>query len=497
MFSAKVKDNKIEILTDDPSVSCFLQGTMEVEGYNPFTKKRGVYKKNIPIYNRGKHELGDGKYKFVLGLGWAAYVMNVFSRLISIDDWNDLRAAIMTDSYRDVPFPNLRDYQNSDVLFLLKYKIGLFQVNTSYGKTEVIATLTNHFLGEGKRILLVTPGTKARDELIKRASTRFGIKVSTTIGDQICCMITQGLLNRKEFKTKEGVKNAEKILSTYDVVLVDEVEYTINPGGEFIYTKLKNAKNFYGFSGTADKYNGTALTFTNGLSDPILQNRDLIKYFGPALIFRLPLNMKIDDIVIKTKSMDFLKFNNDAIEESGNMYNEIMNQIWTDDTICKTIVKVCKAYPQTFIPMNNLNAVLKYWIDNYFIGQLRVLLVSGEGYSYYDLQGNKTMLSLQESCDYIKAGLVDVIPSTSSGYRALDFPGLENILLTSGKVAGVTLQCIGRVARNKHMNIITLAPFSKRKIPVYSKGAETRNEMFKQYYKYCEITSYSFNEDQL
>ena len=147
--------------------------------------------------------------------------------------------------------------------------------------------------------------------------------------------------------------------------------------------------------------------------------------------------------------------------------------------------------------MNNLNAVLKYWIDNYFVGQLRVLLVSGEGYSYYDLQGNKTMLSLQESCDYIKAGLVDVIPSTSSGYRALDFPGLENILLTSGKVAGVTLQCIGRVARNKHMNIITLAPFSKRKIPVYSKGAETRSEMFKQYYKYCEITSYSFNEDQL
>jgi hypothetical protein len=344
---------------------------------------------------------------------------------------------------------------------------------------------------------LVTPGNKARDELVKRADIRFGLKVGKELGDEVCCLITTGLLNRKDYKTDDGIREAERLLSTYDIVLVDEVEYTINPGGDFLYSKLGNATNFYGFSGTADKYSGAALTFVNGLSESILKNKDLIKYFGPALVYRLPLNMVIDDIVIKTKSLDRLKLDMDSISASGNVYNEVMGQIWTDPEICKTIVKIIKKYPKTFIPMNNLVTVLNEWIDTYFVGVFRVLLVCGEGYIYYDLEGNKSRLTLTEACDYIRNDLVDVIPSTSSGYRALDFPGLENILLCIGKVAGVVLQAIGRTARGHHMNVITVAPTTNRKIPVYSKGADGRNAMLKEYYKYCDITTSYINDEAL
>lgn len=497
MFTAKVKDNRIEIITDEPSVQLFLQGNIEETGFNIWTKKYGVQTKTVSIYEKGRHVLKDGLTKFVVGLGWSAYIMNVFAKLMSKDDWDSLRSSIMSTTYRDIPFTNLRDYQNSDVLFLLKYKIGLFQVNTSYGKTETIATLANYFISEGKRVLLVTPGNKARDELIKRAALRFSLDVSKELGDTICCLITSGLLNKKDYKTKIGIEEAEKKLSTYDVVLVDEVEYTINPGGEFLYSKLKNATNFYGFSGTADKYCGEALTFINGLSEPILRNKDLIKYFGPALIYRLPLDMVIDDIVVRAPALDNLKLDNNAINKSGNVYNEIMGQIWTDPDVCETIVKIVKRYPKTFIPMNNLVTVLNEWISTYFFGVFRILLVCAEGYIYYDLDGNKTKLSLTEACDYIKNDMVDVIPSTSSGYRALDFPGLENILLCIGKVAGVVLQAIGRTARGKHMNVISLSPATGRRIPVYSKGAEGRNDMLKTYYKYCSITTSYINEDEL
>ena len=86
------------------------------------------------IYEPGKHSLGGGNYKYVLGLGWAAYLLGVFKDKISIDDYNDiLKNVIMADVYRTTPFPELRDYQNDDVLFLLKYRTGLYCVNTGYG----------------------------------------------------------------------------------------------------------------------------------------------------------------------------------------------------------------------------------------------------------------------------------------------------------------------------------------------------------------------------
>jgi hypothetical protein len=166
----------------------------------------------------------------------------------------------------------------------------------------------------------------------------------------------------------------------------------------------------------------------------------------------------------------------------------IMNKIWTNPGICRLIVKLIKKYPLLFIPINNLANILTEWIDNWFMGVYRVLLVCHEGYVYYDLTGNKTVLTLTEACDYIKSEKVDVIPSTSSGYRALDLPGLENILLIEGLKAGVVLQSIGRIARSPHMNIITLSNLSGKRIPVYTKSDKSRKELYQTYYKNCEIT---------
>ena len=150
-------------------------------------------------------------------------------------------------------------------------------------------------------------------------------------------------------------------------------------------------------------------------------------------------------------------------------------------------------YPRIYIPINNLNFIISHWIDNYWIGVFRILLVCGEGYIYYDLNGNKTKLNLTEACEYIKNDKVDVIPSTSSGFRALDFPNLRHIFLISGNIASIVLQCIGRVARGEKMNIVTLEPESGKRIPVYTKGMEQRKELIEKYYRYCEIDDIDFH----
>ena len=482
-----------------PFVKGLLDYVYEAKKYNPWKKIWETKKISGHIFKR-KLTRGGHVY-FEVGIGWAFYILTVFKDFILKDDYDAVLKEIVQPSYRTVPFKELRDYQNEDVLHLLKYKFGLYSCYTGYGKSQVIAVLANEFRSLDKKVLLVTPSTKARDELVKRIYNLYGIEVSTKFGvGNIQAIITNGLLNKKELKTEEGRQMYKDELATFDVLLSDEVEYTINESGFFLYDNIVNAQYRYGFSGTADKGKADIITTANGICNPtVAENKDLICYFGTSLVYRLPEKLVLHRINILTQSMNpgNLGIYNLDFDGMKNVYMEVMNAIFTNDAVCKSIVKIIKAYPLTFIPINNLAVIISNWIENYFIGTFRILLVSHEGYTYYDLEGNIEHLTLQEACDKIREGLVDVIPSTSSGFRALDFPNLKNILIFSGKVAGNFLQQIGRVARQKEMNIITLDPENKRPIPIYSKGTKERDSMLKSYYRNCTIIKETIHESDL
>jgi hypothetical protein len=501
MITASIDNtiNKIVIKTDDPSVKCLLEFKRKVTKYSPWLKSWNTTEEIAKLYDNPR-SCGPKKgiYTFILGMGWAAYIANVFKPILSDTDYNAILRTIFADSYRTYPFPSLRDYQNQDILFMLKYKRAIIQVNTSYGKTQCISVLAHYAHEElGKKVLIVAPNKKPREEIIKRYESLFGKKISTSLDDDLTCIITSGFLNQKKIKDPKLAAFEEMKLKKYQWVLVDEVEYTINDAGEWIYNRVVNAECMYSFSGTASKRDGRMITFAQGITDVVVDNKDLIKYFGPALVYRMPMNLDVTNVTIKTSAFEFINFCKNDDKSDNNIYLEILTKIWTSPKICELIVKTARRFPMLFIPINNLNNVIYEWIDKYFIGNLRTLLICNEGYIYYDLNGNKEKLDLINACNYIKNGMVDIIPSTSSGYRALDFPGLENILLIQGIVAGVTLQCIGRVARGTRMNIIAFEPKSKRKIPVYTKGFEHRKNMIQEYYKYCNMSDITINEEHL
>ena len=358
--------------------------------------------------------------------------------------------------------------------------------------------MANYAYSMGKSILLVTPGKKAQDELVKRCKNVFGLDVPSKDG-KIDCMITTGLMNRKDIKDPTQRVEIVNRLSQFQWVLVDEVEYTINDAGKFIFDSCTGFENMYAFSGTSSKKDGRCINFAKGLDDEVvLNNMDLIKYFGPSLVFRLPLNLDITNITVRTFAFASIDFNEIDDEDNGNIYQSVMNTIFMAPSVCELIVKIAKRFPKLYIPINNLANIIDNWIDNYFLGKFRILLICGEGYIYYDLSGRRTKLKdLQEAWNLVKQGEVDIIPSTSSGYRALDLPDLENVLLIQGKVAGVVLQAAGRTARGQHMNVISILPFGKRKIPVYSKGMAHREELLKEYYKYCNIQDAIIDESKL
>lgn len=499
MLRAGVFGNSIVIETDDYSVKSLLEYQYVDRKYNFFIKKWCNQTIKGKIYDKKHTDKDTGHLFFQIGIGFAGYLINVLKPFLPVDDYDQIVESMRRQVYRTIPFKELRDYQNDDVLHLLKHKFGLFSCPTSYGKTQVISVLANYFYtDEKKKVLLVAPGKKARDELVKRIYNLYGIEVSTKFGHSgLQAVITNGILNKKELKNPESAQKWVEELNSFDVVLCDEVEYCINDGGKWIFDNCTGAEYRFGFSGTADKSSAQMISFHGGLNNKnVAENRDLIKYFGSSVIYKLPIEYEIDLISVKTVALDTLIFEESDFE-GGNVYTNILTRIWTDDSVCKVVVNLVKTYPKLFIPINNLQGVINEWIDKWFLGQFRILLISHEGYVYYDLNGNKSNLSLQEASEYIEKGLVDVIPSTSSGYRALSFDSLENIFLIQGNIAGVVLQCIGRVARGNHMNIISLDSMFGKKIPVYTKGQEERDTMIKNYYKYCEIKESKVLESNL
>lgn len=491
MVRATVSGWYIIIETDDSTVENFLRFSYTKTEFNAFTKKYQTVKKNKKLFERTKKDQKTGHQFYLISLGWAPYIIPIFSAYLPAEDVQNLRNGYFAPYPRTTPFQELRDNQNGDILHILKHRMALFSVYTGYGKSQCISVLAKYFSQDlGKKVLLVTPSTKPRDELVKRIKDLYGIEVPVKkFGGpgKIQTLITQGFTNRKDYKDPVKREALKKELESFDILLVDEVEYCINESGEFIFGACSNVECKYAFSGTSDRMTGEIIDFKNGLTPSIGENFKLINIFGQSVVFDKPKDKIIDYIQIESQAM--AKVNLGGEDVSANIYNNVMTKLFTDDDICKLIIRIAKKFPLLYIPVNNLVNMINHWIDSYFLGKLRVLLICGEGYIYIDLQGNRTKVDLAGACEYIQRGMVDVIPSTSSGFRALDLPGLSNTLLIAGSIAGMTLQQVGRVARSEHMNIITLVPKGKRKLPVYTEESRKREELIKNYYEGCKITT--------
>ena len=123
---------RIVVRTDDPSVKYMFESVIQEKTY--VRKNWIMLTKNIKIYrNQNDIKDDDGNFIFILNYGWASYVLRVFKSYLSVSDYNSLVRLLMSDTVRTIPFPGLRDYQNSDVLHLLRYNLGLLSCYTSYG----------------------------------------------------------------------------------------------------------------------------------------------------------------------------------------------------------------------------------------------------------------------------------------------------------------------------------------------------------------------------
>lgn len=129
-----VNNNKIFLTTNDNRIRSLLTVERFEKGYSPFTRKLGMVKKTYKIFDKRPKDLNNGMTLFEFSLGWVSYFARILKGIVPDDEYNQLVSSICTVNSRTIPFQELRDYQNEDVLFMLKYKRGVCSVYTSYGK---------------------------------------------------------------------------------------------------------------------------------------------------------------------------------------------------------------------------------------------------------------------------------------------------------------------------------------------------------------------------
>lgn len=134
MVRLSVYGINIILETDNPGVRYMLEYETVQNRYNPWTKQWGNQKVKGKIYNKKYTDKTTGHIFFEIGVGFAAYLLKVFSCEIPKEDYNDVCSAVYQETYRTQDFPELRDYQNQDILHCLKYKFGLFSCFTGYGE---------------------------------------------------------------------------------------------------------------------------------------------------------------------------------------------------------------------------------------------------------------------------------------------------------------------------------------------------------------------------
>lgn len=372
-------------------------------------------------------------------------------------------------------FENLLDNQNELLQKLIRYRIGLCQVYTGYGKSEIMATLASFLNDNQIPTLFITSSSKALEELKDRACSKFKLDDPGYFNPNLYV----NFINAKGFWRSEQSRDPEvkKWLKKVKVVLFDEVEQSLNDMMcENLETTLINREFMYGFSATSNK-SGTARLTPSSNEYYNIKNQNLVKYFGYATVHLTPDHKKMN---IERYQSDLQLDIDETGKNSGINLNYVKDNLYDNPEFIRVFNNFMTSYRKgtTFIPINRTQVIdnLTPKLDK----SLNILILSSSGYTY-----NGEKLSMNEAKDLVRDGKVDLFFGTRSGYNSIDFPNIRSIfLMLEEKAPNHILQAIGR-SREKEVNVYCLE--FKNEIPIYSKKIKHQIKMIKEYYKLSEV----------
>jgi hypothetical protein len=120
MISIDIVGTDLILLTDNPTLPEIFKYDSGSMVFDFKTKQRVWGSKKSSIYESSRVSKKSGLTKIKFKIGWGLLILNMFKSYLSPDDKQKILDTIYSKNIRVAPFPNLRDYQNDDVLHLLK-----------------------------------------------------------------------------------------------------------------------------------------------------------------------------------------------------------------------------------------------------------------------------------------------------------------------------------------------------------------------------------------
>ena len=383
-------------------------------------------------------------------------------------------------------------------------KLGaVFEARTGFGKNTIITYLCSHYIGSGN-ILILGPRYSILEEIKARAE-KYDVEVHSKPEGKVMYIHPQGFLNSENAKDERYIEWMKNV----DMVLIDECESITNSIETLLTSYCTGYRYIYGFSATADKYDGTKLsdimaadTFHNLRRDTY----QILYYVGETGFYKKDEN-KFTLIVNYVDglpreyvgwrgnepfNLQYARMEKSLIESS--QAEEYLKYILTNGKLTGTLL----------IPLKAIEMCEMIWSKVYeHDPSLSIGFWTAKETRYYDGNGNiNNFKKLDNKTAYTDLkNIVDVnralkvLICTSVGFRGVDFKYINDVLLCIGGNNGIINQIAGRLTRFDTSNLkIWLIGNNEdrnktegRKTPILDIALNKRIRLLKQAHGICIV----------
>lgn len=358
----------------------------------------------------------------------------------------------LLDKWRDVfsSHPRGEEYTNIQIdtfESLIRRAGGIAQLGTGIGKTEILLSLADTLSSNGHKVIIFAYSNSVVSEIISRGE-KYGLSVTRNDwSNNINIINVTGFARSNVFDSDE----CKKWLSEVSVRIVDECHN--NPTSQQkVDQRLINLDRSYGFSATADKFDGSNLR-VNTLTDLNDHQARVLASLGNIIIDR----SVIVSTVVHKITTDISRIEDDDVFES---HHEMTKRCMNSPRLIEILdYIISRTEGIVYFPVVSIKDGKSLYDSMTFLGVPAALWHSGTIYCNGEHLEVPDVNILKEKA---RAGEFKILFTTSVAYEGSDIPNITTCVPMIGSSYKMTLQPIGRAARGDLLHIWLVYDLSNR-----------------------------------
>ena len=391
-------------------------------------------------------EFRVGDYQFEVPFNMIRLVSMIFKSLGCLIDSTEILSKYGKPQFEDIGQSFLRDEQYEYMRKVSHYFSGLLTLPTGFGKNTMMVYMVQSSLKYQGNILLMAPTYSIIDEIISRFE-QYEVPISKEydVTNRVWAINPVGLVSSKRLENPEIVQ----WLQDCTMLIMDECQ-EINNSQEVLLTKyLPNCIYRFGASASSDKFFGSNLTEFRSLSHLNLETFRILKYFGPAIVYKAPQRkIRIVDTLIP-----FGNYRN--VWSYDKCINHLCHHYLMSRYIAQCLDDNNKdGHSTVLFPFSN-RAHVSHFLTDPTLSRFHIIIWTASGIQHNNNLPEEKGAGLDRVKQLINEG-VDLVFCTSVGYKGIDISGFRSIIFMTSSSYGMITQILGRAFRYKGPGLVNV-----------------------------------------